>query len=577
MKPLTVSKLSELSQAIPIPQTLANIIAAVMADQDLKPTRRRDLVSSIKRFCGWRHLDPALIPASSRIVVAHFKEIRPNLVGKSAKTVANVRADIQFALGRYVEFEPPSRGKGLTPEWEALQEPLVDRDVRYRLSRLVGYCSKRGIAPHMVDDAVTEQFRAWLSASTLIEHPDSTFRYALLAWNKAVATIPGWPCKTLSVPSNRTTYCLPWNELPEPFVRDAEAWLARSANPDPFDDDAPLRPWKEETLNGRRFALRQLASALHHRGYDMNRLHGLADLVELDTAKTALAFFYDAEKGTTSRQIAGLAHVLCTIAEHWVKVDERHLAALKRIKAQIESRREHKGSGMTPKNRDRLRQLAQRDNLIAFLGLPQKLLSRTRDKKRLSLADALDMQVAFAIELLLMAPIRRRSLVSIELDKHLLTVGKGRSQQRYLCLPDHIVKNEIDLDFSLPPESFPLIDCYVNRCLPLLRKHGGMWLFPGDIPGTHKHRDQFSRQFTKTIRRYTGLTVNLHLMRHLGAKLYLDRNPGAYEVMRRVLGHKRMSTTVDNYTGLETELALRHFDAVILGIRKELLQGDSDA
>lgn len=56
-------------------------------------------------------------------------------------------------------------------------------------------------------------------------------------------------------------------------------------------------------------------------------------------------------------------------------------------------------------------------------------------------------------------------------------------------------------------------------------------------------------------------------MRHLGAKLYLDANPGAYGVVRRVLGHTVMSTTVNNYTGLETDAALRHYHNVILGIR----------
>ena len=56
-------------------------------------------------------------------------------------------------------------------------------------------------------------------------------------------------------------------------------------------------------------------------------------------------------------------------------------------------------------------------------------------------------------------------------------------------------------------------------------------------------------------------------MRHIGAKLYLDQNPGAYEVVRRVLGHKSLSTTVNNYTGRKLEAAVKHFDAVILGIR----------
>ena len=100
-----------------------------------------------------------------------------------------------------------------------------------------------------------------------------------------------------------------------------------------------------------------------------------------------------------------------------------------------------------------------------------------------------------------------------------------------------------------------------------MAKTPSCFLFPGNKPGCHKHPDHFSRQFTKTIRRWTGLDVNPHLMRHLGAKLYLDANPGAYGVVRRVLGHTVMSTTVNNYTGLETDAALRHYHNVILGIR----------
>jgi integrase len=59
--------------------------------------------------------------------------------------------------------------------------------------------------------------------------------------------------------------------------------------------------------------------------------------------------------------------------------------------------------------------------------------------------------------------------------------------------------------------------------------------------------------------------VNAHLFRHIGSKLFLDANPGGYEVIRRVLGHKKISTTMRFYTGFEGKAAARHFDQVILG------------
>ncbi len=58
-----------------------------------------------------------------------------------------------------------------------------------------------------------------------------------------------------------------------------------------------------------------------------------------------------------------------------------------------------------------------------------------------------------------------------------------------------------------------------------------------------------------------------HQFRHLAAKLYLDQHPGNYEVVRRVLGHKSIKTTVNFYTGLETRAAVAHFDETVCGLR----------
>ena len=55
--------------------------------------------------------------------------------------------------------------------------------------------------------------------------------------------------------------------------------------------------------------------------------------------------------------------------------------------------------------------------------------------------------------------------------------------------------------------------------------------------------------------------------RHIAALIYLRLNPGGYEVMRRVLGHKKMDTTSNFYAGLEATAAARHFDAEILKLR----------
>ena len=551
--------------------TMAELIEAVRGDAELPATRRRDLCSAIKRFCELLAIDPATTPASPRRVRERLKAFHWRKAGISRKTFQNIRAGVEHALERYARDEVPLYGKGLADDWIELRSHVAG-ELRYRLSRLMGYCSALDIRAAAVDDQVIEGFGNWLAEATLVERPEALHRATIVAWNKAARTISGWPRTLLTVASNANSYSLTWNEIPAPLRKDGEAWLDRLAHIDPLDETGPIRAVRPATIDAYRYKLRQIVSALACRGRDIGTLTSLAELVEVDTAKDALRFFLERNDGKTSSQIYIIVSLLCAIAEHWVEVDGEHLARLKRLKAQLA----YRSTGLTPTNRRRLRQFADPKNLKAFLGLPHQIYERVRKKNAITLADARDMQVALAIEILLMAPVRRRNLVGLDLDHHFLFEGRGLQTTVYIDFPAETVKNKVDLTFPIPKETARLLDFYIKRCLPVLQTNPGTWLFPGEVPGRHKSFDQFSRQFSKTIRRHTGLEMNLHLMRHLGAKLYLDENPGAYEVMRRVLGHKRMSTTVNNYTGLETEAAIRHFDAVILGIRGGILREAGD-
>ena len=65
--------------------------------------------------------------------------------------------------------------------------------------------------------------------------------------------------------------------------------------------------------------------------------------------------------------------------------------------------------------------------------------------------------------------------------------------------------------------------------------------------------------------------MNVHLFRHLAAKLYLDKHPGDYLTVSRLLGHKRIQTTIDFYTSFETVAAGRRFhETVMAPLRRSL-------
>ena len=386
--------------------------------------------------------------------------------------------------------------------------------------------------------------------------------------------MPGWPAQRLTVPVGRETYCLKWCDLPANLRRDADAWLAAGANPDPFGFDGFRRPLRPKTLDGRRFQIRQLVSALHHRGHDIARLQSLADLVTVDNAKEALRFHYERGANQPSKTTADLAAIVVVIARHWCGATEDHLGRLSDLKRNLTPPAQ---KGLSEKNRARLRQFTDTRNVEALLVLPQRIYATVRKRQTPTLQDARDMQIAVALELLLMMPIRRANLVALLLGPggH-LKFRRDRKGTTYIVIPAHEVKNDEPLEYPIPAETGDLLEAYITRYRPMLDQHGTMWLFPGEKAGAHKSFDQFSRQFSATVWRWTGLTINLHLMRHFGAMLYLEENPGNYEVIRRVLGHQRMETTVNSYVGMEMAATVRHFDAVILGIRNGISGEVSD-
>ena len=122
-------------------------------------------------------------------------------------------------------------------------------------------------------------------------------------------------------------------------------------------------------------------------------------------------------------------------------------------------------------------------------------------------------------------------------------------------------------EYPLPPQSVALIDRYLTHFRPILTTGGSTALFPGRS-GAPQHPNALREQICNAVFEHLGVRVNPHLFRHIAAKLFLDANPGSYEVMRRVLGHRSVETTTAFYTGLETPAAVRHFDATILKLRK---------
>jgi integrase len=119
------------------------------------------------------------------------------------------------------------------------------------------------------------------------------------------------------------------------------------------------------------------------------------------------------------------------------------------------------------------------------------------------------------------------------------------------------------LEFPLENHITPLIDEYVHEFRPaLLRGRDEDVLFPGLRAGA-KGKITFGTQLTDRILKHTGLRITAHQFRHAAAALILEKHPGNYELVRLILGHRNVQTTIKCYIGLKEVQATRIYGNLI--------------
>ena len=540
-----------------IAPSLADVLARLDTADGLVDRARADMRSAVRTFCRLIDCQPEEVPAHPNFLRERLKRVAPARFGMSKGRWSNIRSLIGKALKVCGYAVMPGRYMApLTPEWENFYRRLNSKTLECGLTRFLHYCSAQGIQPDDVREENFERFRMALENESLVKNHLVVHQHACRCWNKAVNLVDGWPNLQVKVPSYRESYTLDWSAFPSTLKDDTQRWLDRLAGRN-LRKPIPFKPVKASTLECREFQIRQLASALVHRGHPAASIRTLADLVDVETAYDALRFFVDRAKGKTTTQIGGLATVIKAIGEHWVKVDEDHLDELKAIRRSLDPGR----GGMTDKTRAMLRQFEDDGLIAAFLGLPDTLYRRARSEGP-SFRKAVAVQITLAIELLTVAPMRISNLVSLDLDDNVIRIGQGKTQSVHLFVPASDVKNDIDLEFPLPNATVKLLDTYITDYRPLLLREQARWLFPG-LGTNHKNQQTLGMQISSTIETELGLRITAHQFRHLSGYLYLRANPGGYEVVRALLGHKSIETTIRFYAGMEEIAAVREYARVL--------------
>lgn len=551
----------------PAALTFADAIALLQQDQTLPPRRQGEMVSALRTTARLFGLEPAALPADFPTLRARFRTIAPATGGFSRRRLDNLRSLLLLALRTArAGVVSPTRSRPLCPAWQALHSRLPDTAHRLGLSRFIGSCNAQGLAPETVDAATFAAFAEALETDSLVKKPAVVHRTTCQLWNSAGRVVPGWPALIAPVPAcRRRRSPLAWTDFPASFQADVDDFLERQGNPDPFADDyaKPVRP---STTKLRRVQILQIATALVGAGQPVAAVTGLAALVLLPQATAALRFILERQGGQRTTYLYQQALLLKMLAEHWVEVDTPQLEALRQLCRKLQIRQ----SGMTEKNRQRLRQFDNPKNVSALVNLPRQTfarLARQHDGGRTAALQAMD---ALAMELLTVAPLRADNLTGLRLDQHIVETRAGSTRTVHLAIAAGETKNEAPYELQLPPETVELLAIYRARYHPRLSQgHSpSPWLFPNAMGG-RRSTIAFARSVCDFVLQGTGITMNLHLFRHVAVKLHLAAHPHDFETARRILGHKSAATTMRFYAEMKNDPAFRRYDEVIRALREQ--------
>ena len=539
----------------------ADLIVQLDQDQSLKPTRRRDMVSGLHRVAKALGRGAQDVPCYTRWLQPRLSKVAPAALGLTPKTWQNAVSDVRAALVHAGIVERrASRITDLSPAWQKLWLSVLasphSKTLQPPLCRFIHFMSNQGVAPGKVRITHAQTYKDALIRNEISKSPGVAYRAAVNGWNLAVRSLHGWPKTTLPLERRQKIIKLAESDFPTAFLADLDRLIYRLTHPDPLAEDGRAKALRPATLQQYRRQVIRFASELVHAGVPVKKIDSVAVLLTPEMAERGLRQMLTRTENKITKMISEVAALLRNLARITGQ-DDATQKCLAKLAARVATQPQR---GMTAKNRTRLRALQNDKAMLRLLELPERLFTRPPAGKANDYTKALAREDAVAIAILLVCPIRIKSLASINLEQHIQRPGDGRA---YLVLIEDDLKNERPIEFELPKDVIRMIDRHLATRCPYMCPAGTSWLFPRRDGTSPMLPGQLSARIKKRVSKVTGLTVNSHLFRHAAVMNWLDANPGGYEVARRLLGHSEVSHTINLYSGLEVKSATRAFADLI--------------
>lgn len=297
-------------------------------------------------------------------------------------------------------------------------------------------------------------------------------------------------------------------------------------------------------------------------------LQELTDPEILESAAIALDEAND-DDGVGSDYVSHLLKAVLKIARGYTHRSEPEIESISEMISDFTPDR----VGIAPRNRRKLEQLTP-ERITRFLRMSDDLVAeanaaiarRRRNARRagaapeapVEVAVARTLEIAVAHEILCARPLRPGNLLAIDVARHLRQDPDGRL---VIELPPEIVKNKVPLVIPLNAERSELVLKYVGQVRNALLSpdnQSNTLLFPARLK-SEGHYSHLLQRLMDEIHRRVGVRIHPHLYRHIVGWIWLKEDPSRLPSVQKLLGHKKLETTMKFYAELDETLALQQW------------------
>ena len=218
-------------------------------------------------------------------------------------------------------------------------------------------------------------------------------------------------------------------------------------------------------------------------GVPIAKLDSLSALLAPDIAEKVLDAYWQKNGENPKLFTIDLACRFLAIAKETKCLNDADCERLNEMRRDLE---DHRQEGLTDKNIAFLRQVLTPGVWGRVVKLLLAMMADARRQQHAPVRAAVTTQLAVAIAILSVAPVRLQNLTAIRLGTNLIKPD-GPTSNYWLAFPNYDVKNRVRLEFPFQQYLTQLIDEYVHDFRPtLLRGRNEDYLFPGQREGSRR-------------------------------------------------------------------------------------------